>query len=206
VRKRNALYALAVLTLFASALMLLVLAANEQSVLSSGSSTPGRIRLQDLIAHGAPANQHVELVDFYFGRNYIYAAKLVQFRDVYVPVFPQGVPEDGANLHLLIWIRNDRDSNQRLIQSEQDLDRLVRDFNQHPRPLTGVLRKPMKRLQTLASEAYPGTDQQSLDVLWARRFPTQLSANILWAICAICFAAATICAISLRRHSQASRT
>jgi hypothetical protein len=142
-----------------------------------------------------------QLVDFYFGKNYIYTAKFVQFQDVYVPVFPEGAPENGANLHVLIWIRNDRNSNQRLIQSDQDLDRFVREFNQHPRPLSGVLQKPTERVRTLTAEAYPGTNAQSLDVLWARDFPTQQSANVLWTICAICFVGAGIFGVAYRRQS-----
>jgi hypothetical protein len=104
-------------------------------------------------------------VDPYFGKNYIYAAKLVQFRDVYLPVFPDGTPESGAKLQVLIWIRNDRNSNQRLIESEQDLNRFVSEFNQHPRPLSGVLRRPTERVRTLTAEAYPRTNPQSLEVL-----------------------------------------
>jgi len=142
VKKKKAPYALALLILFGAGLMLFILAANEQSVLSSASPTAKRTRLQNLVAQGPATNKHVELVDFYFGKNYIYAAKLVQFQDVYLPVFPDGVPENGANLQVLVWIRNDRNSNQRLIESEQDLDRFVSEFNQHPRPLSGVLRKP----------------------------------------------------------------
>jgi hypothetical protein len=177
VKKEKTLYALAALILFGSGLMLFILAANEQSVLSRGSPAPTWTPLQNLIAQGPAANKHVELVDFYFGKNYIYTAKFVQFQDVYVPVFPEGAPENGANLHVLIWIRNDRNSNQRLIQSDQDLDRFVREFNQHPRPLSGVLQKPTERVRTLTAEAYPGTNPQSLDVLWARDFPTQQSAT-----------------------------
>jgi hypothetical protein len=202
VRKKKALYALALLILFGSGLMLFILAANEQSVLSSGSPTPQRTGLQNLIAQGPREDKHIELVDFYFGKNYIYAAKLVQFQDVYLPVFPDGVSENGANLRLLIWIRNDRNSNQRLIESEQDLGRFVSDFNQHPRPLSGVLRKPTERVRTLAAEAYPGTNLQSLEVFWARDFPTQQSANVLWTICAICSVGAGICAVAYRRQSR----
>jgi len=111
--------------------MVFILAASEQSVLSSGAPTPTRIRLRDLIAQGLPANSHVELVDVYFGKNYIYAAKLVQFQEVYVPAFPDGAAESGANLQSLILIRNDRHSSQRLIQSQQDLDHFVNEFNHH---------------------------------------------------------------------------
>jgi len=202
VKKKKALYALAALILFGSGLILFILAANEQSVLSSGLPTTKRIRLQDLIAQGPPSNKHDELADFYFGKNYIYAAKLVQFKDVYAPVFPNGVPENGTNLRVLIWIRNDRNSNQRLIESEQDLDRFVREFNQHPRPLSGVLRKPTERVRKLTAQAYPGTNIQSLEVLWTRDFPTQQSANVLWSFCALCFVAAGICAVAYRRQSR----
>jgi hypothetical protein len=202
VKKKKALYYLAVLILFGSGLMVFILAASEQSVLSSGSPTPTRIRLRDLIAQGLPANRHVELVDVYFGKNYIYAAKLVQFQEVYVPVFPDGAAENGANLQSLILIRNDRHSSQRLIQSQQDLDHFVNEFNHHPRPLRGVLQKPIERVRKLTAEAYPGTNLQSLEVLWARDFPTQESANVLWAICAICFVGAGACAVAFRRQSR----
>ena len=201
-KKKKALYALAALILFGSGLMLFILAANEQSVLSSGLPTPERIRLQDLIAQGPPSNRHDELADFYFGKNYIYAAKLVQFKDVYLPAFANGAPENGTNLHVLISIRNDRNSNQRLIESEQDLDRFVQEFNQHPRPLSGVLRKPNERVGKLTAEAYPGTNLQSLEILWARDFPTQQSANFLWSFCVLCLVAAGICAVAYRRQPR----
>ena len=200
-RKKNALYALTVLILSGSGLLLFILAANEQSVLSGGSPAPATIRLQDLVAQGPPPNKHLELTDFHFGKNYIYAAQLVQFQDVYIPVFPDGVPESGANLRVLIWIRNDRHSNQRLIQSGQDLDRFVSEFNQHPRSLTGVLQKPLERVRSLTAEAYPGTNLQSLEILWARDYPTQQSATVFWSLCAICFVAAGICAVAYRRQS-----
>jgi hypothetical protein len=202
VNKKKALYALAMLILFGSGLMLFILAANEQSVLSSGSPTPKRTRLQSLLAQGPAGNKHIEMLEFYFGKNYIYTAKLVQFQDVYVPVFPDGAPENGANLQVLVWIRNDRNSNQRLIESAQDLDRFVSEFNQYPRPLSGVLRKPTAQVRTLTAEAYPGTNLQSLEVLWARDFPTQQSATVLWTICAICFVGAGICAVAYRRQSR----
>lgn len=198
--KKKALYALAALILFGTALMVFILAANEQSVLSNGLPTAKRIRLQDLIAQGPPANRHVELVDFYFGKRYIYATQLVQFRDVYLPVFPSGAPENAGNLRVLLWIRNDRDSNQRLIESAADLDRWVDEFNLHPRPLKGVLQKPIERVRTLTTGAYPGTNLESLEILWARNFPTQQSANVLWTICALCLAGTVICAVAYRRQ------
>src|SRR6201993_267011 len=124
-RKSKTICALGALMLFGSALMVFIIAADEQSMISSGVPTPDRIRLQDLITRGSGNNKHVELSDFYFGRQYIYATKLVQFNEVYVPIFPEGQPENGTNLHFLVWIRNDRNSNQRLIQSGRDLDQFV---------------------------------------------------------------------------------
>src|SRR5262249_2491157 len=155
--------------------------------------------LADLIAKGAGRNQHIELTDFYFGKPYLYAAKLVQFNEVYVPLFPTGEPENAGNLHLLLWIRNDRNSNERLIQSGQDLDRLMADHSRNPRSVTGVLRRPLERVRVLTSEAYPGADVQSLQVLWARRFPGQQSTNVLWILCGLCFGAAGVCAFAYRR-------
>ena len=102
---------------FGSALMVFIIAADEQSMISSGVSTPDGIRLQDLVTRGSGNNKHIALSDFYFGRQYIYATKLVQFEEVYGPIFPEGQPENGANLRILVWIRNDRNSNQRLIQN-----------------------------------------------------------------------------------------
>jgi hypothetical protein len=68
-------------------------------------------------------HKHVELLDFHFGKRYIYTTKLVQFRDVYLPVFPSGRPETASNLQLLVWTRNDRNSNEPLIETRQELDR-----------------------------------------------------------------------------------
>ena len=204
VKEKKALYALAALVFFGAGLVLFILAADEQSVRSSGSPAPARIRLQDLIAQGSSKNKHVELVDFYFGRQYVYSAKLVQFRDVYLPLFPSGQPEDAGNLQILLWIRNDRNSDEPLVQTRQDLDRLVKEFNRSPRSLTGVLRKPTNEVRAL-TEAYPGTNRQSLQVLWARHFPAQQSINVLRSIWMLCSVVAAVCAFAYRRQSRSSR-
>jgi hypothetical protein len=160
-----------------AALLPFVIAADEQSMVSNGLPTPDVIRLQDLMARGPGKNNHIELTDFYFGKQYIYTAKLVQFRDVYVPEFPQGQPENGSHLQLLLWIRNDRNSNQPLIENEQELDRMMAEFRRNPRTVTGILRKPTDRVRTLTVEAYPGTNPAALQVLWARQFPQPAGYN-----------------------------
>ena len=199
-KKKKAIYALGVMIFLGAALALFVVAANEQSILWSGLTAAEEIRLHDLTIRSPGKNKHVELEDFYCGSRYIYATKLVQFRDVYVPVFPNGQPESGSNLQVLIWIRNDRNSNEPLIESQQDLDRFVGDFNRHPRSVSGVLRKPTDRVRKLAADAYPGADSQSLRVLWARHFPDQYSINVLWGIWLLCLAAAAGCAAAYRRQ------
>ena len=203
-KKKKAFYALAVMIFLGAGLALFIVAVDEQSIISSGLPSAQRIRLHDLITQGS-SNKHIELADFYFGKQYIYATKLVQFNDVYLPVFADGEPENASNLRILLWIRNDRNSNERLIESEQDLDRFVADFNRRPRSVTGVLKEPTDRVRTLTSEAYPGTNRQSLQVLWARHFPFQQSINVLWAACMLCLAAAAACAVAYRRQSRKER-
>jgi hypothetical protein len=132
VKKKKAFYALAVMIFLGASLSLFIIAADEQSIISNGLPAAQRIRLYDLITQGFGKNKHIELADFYFGKQYIYATKLVQFNDVYLPVFADGEPENASNLRILLWIRNDRNSNERLIESEQDLDRFVADFNRRP--------------------------------------------------------------------------
>ena len=185
-------------------MLLFIIAADEQSIISSGSRTTEKVRLQDLMTRGSGSNKHIELTDFYFGKRYIYAAKLVQFKEVYVPVFPKGETEAGDHLQLLVWIRNDRNSNQRLIESEQDLDQLVAEFNRGGKTLSGVLRKPIDRVQSLAVEAYPGTSASALRVLWARDFPDQKNVNIVWIGIAFCLVAGAACGIAYRRIPQVS--
>jgi hypothetical protein len=202
--KKRAFYALGILFFLGISLLLFIIAADEQSVLSSGSPAADRMSLAGFIAKGSGGNQHIELTDFYFGKTYLYAAKLVQFNEVYVPLFPTGEPENAGNLHVLLWIRNDRNSNERLIQNQQDLDRFVADRSRNPQSVTGVLRRPIERVRTLTSEAYPGTDVQSLHVLWARRFPDQRSTNVLWILCGLCFVAAGVCAFVYRRSGGKS--
>jgi hypothetical protein len=204
--KKKAIYALGMLVFLGCASLLLILAADEQRVMSSGSPASDRIALSDLIAHGPGTNRHIELADFYFGKQYIYSAKLVQFKDVYVPVFAKGQPESGSNLRLLVWIRNDRNSNQRLIESEPELDQLVAQFNRYPATISGVLQKPTAQVRTLTAEAYPGTDPAALQVLWARNFPEQKSINILWAMFAVCLALAIACGIAYRRIPRPTGT
>ena len=205
VKKKKAFYALAVMILLGAGLALFIVAAEEQSVMSSGLPAADRIRLHDLIRQGSGKNKHVELVDFYFGKQYIYAAKMVQFRDVYLPVFPNGESENASNLQILLWIRNDRNSNEPLVESQQDLDRFVAEFNRRPRSVTGILRKPIDKVRTLTADAYPGTDRQSLQILWARHFPDRQSINVLWGILTLCLAAAAACAVAYRRQSRSSR-
>jgi hypothetical protein len=202
-KNKASFYALAALVFLGAALMVFILAADEQSVRSSGSPAPARLGLQDFIAQGPGGNRHVELVDFTFGKQYIYTAELVQVRDVYLPLFPNQQPENAGNLRVLLWIRNDRHSNEPLVLTRQDLDRFVAEFNRRPRSVTGVLRKPTSEAQTLTAEAYPGTNSESLQVLWARDFPEQQSINVLWSIWAVCLVMGAACAVAFRRQRRA---
>ena len=202
--KKRAISALGILIFLGIALLLFIIAADEQSVLSRGSAVEDRMTLANLIGKGSRNNNHVELTDFYFGKPYIYAAKLVQFEEVYVPLFPAGAPENGRNLRVLLWIRNDRNSNERLMQSDTDLDQFIADFNRNPRSVKGVLRQPIKRVRELTAEAYPGSDLQSLQVLWARQFPNQGTVNLLWTLWGLCFVAAGLCAFAYKRSGGRS--
>ncbi len=202
--KKRALYALGILIFLGISMLLFVIAADEQTVLSRGLPAADRMSLADFIAKGSARNQHVELTDFHFGKAHVYTAKLVQFNEAYVPLFPAGEPENAGNLHVLLWIRNDRNSNERLIQSEQDLDRFMADRSRNPQSVTGVLRRPIERVRTLTAEAYPGADVKSLQVLWARRFPNQQSTNVLWILCGLCLLAAGVCAFAYRRFGGKS--
>jgi hypothetical protein len=120
--------------------------------------------------------------------------------------FPKGQAENPSNLQVLIWIRNDRNSDERLIESQQDLDRFVAELNRHPRSLSGILRKPTDKVRTLTADAYPGMNRQSLQVLWARHFPAQQSINILWSVWTLCLVAAAVCAVAYWRQSRSSRS
>src|SRR5262249_11577052 len=73
VKKKKAFCALGVMIFFGASLLLFIVIVDEQSVISSGSAAAERIRLQDLITRNFKTNQHVELLDFYFGKQYIYA-------------------------------------------------------------------------------------------------------------------------------------
>ena len=204
--KRKAVYALGTLIFAGAALLLFIIAANEQSVLARGSPAPDEVRLQDLGARRLEHNKHIELSNFYFGKQYIYTAKLVQFRDVYVPVFAKGQPEEGSHLQVLVWIRNDRNSNQPLIESEQQLQQLVADMDRNSRTITGVLVKPEDRVRTLTLDAYPGTNAAALQVLWARNFPEQGDIDILWGIVALCLIAAAGCAVAYKRTPRITQS
>jgi len=124
---------------------------------------------------------------------------------VYVPVFVNGRSENGSNLRILVWIRNDRNSNQRFIESGRDLDRFVEEFNRHPQPVSGVLRQPTGVVRKLATEAYPGAPAGSLQVLWARDFPKLQLVNLLWGLMAVFFLGAGLCAVAYRRLSRSIR-
>ena len=124
----------------------------------------------------------------------------MQFNEVYLPVFPSGQSESASNLQVLVWIRNDRNSNEPLLQSTQELGRFVAQFNRDPKFVTGVLRRPTDRVRSLTADAYPGTNGQSLQVLWARNFPTQDSINVQWSICVASLVAAVVCAGAYKRQ------
>jgi hypothetical protein len=184
--KLKAVYALAMLLSFGAGMLMFVLAADEQSMVSGGQPDPAALTLQDLAAQGPGGNRHVALSDFFFGRHYVFTTDLVQFNEVYLPLFAKGQAEDGRNLRLLLWIRNDRNSNLPFVENRQQLDEFVR---QGPRAVSGVLHSAPTTVRTLTADAYPGTDTQSLQVLWAREFPEQRSATLLWAIMGLCLAA-----------------
>lgn len=204
-RRKRALYALGMLVFFGATLLLFVIAADEQSIRSSGSPAPDKLSLQELMTQGAGSNKHIELTGFYVGKRYIYTAKLLQFKDVYLPIFVRGQSETGANLQVLLWVQNDRNSNQRLIESADDLDRFVSEFNRHPRAIKGVLRKPTDLVRALAVDAYPGTRSDSLKVLWARDFPDGKSINFQWLIVVLCLGAAGFCGFAYRRTSRSAQ-
>ena len=132
-KKTKALYALLMLGLFGCGLGVFILAADEQSIISSGLPTADKTSLQEFIAQGSTRNKHVELADFYLGKDFIYTTELIQFNEVYVPMFANGQPEDGRNLHLLLLIRNDRNSNEPLMQTREELAQFVAEFNRDPR-------------------------------------------------------------------------
>src|SRR5215471_3013322 len=198
-QKLKALYALAMLILFGSGLLVFVMAADEQSVVSSGQPEASTISLQTLSAHGPGTNKHVALTDFFFGKQYVFTSKLVQFKEVYVPIFAKGQAEDARNLHLLLWIRNDRNSNLPLIENERQLDEFVAGLNRNPGSISGVLHTPPTTVRTLTGEAYPGADTQSLQALWARDFPDQRSANVLWGVLAVCLGGGCAFLVAFRR-------
>ena len=98
-----------------------------------------------------------------------------------------------------------RDSNEPFLQNAQDLGRFVAQFNRYPRSVTGVLRQPTERVRSLTADAYPGTNGQSLQVLWARDFPNQDSVNVQWSICLACLVPAAVCASAYKRYRGKSK-
>jgi hypothetical protein len=117
-------------------------------------------------------------------------------------MFPKGPAEDARNLHLLLWIRNDRNSNQPVIENQQQLDEFVAGMNRNPRSISGVLHSLPTTVRKLAAEAYPGTDTQSLQALWARDFPDQQSANLRWGVLGLCLAGGCGFFVAYRRQSR----
>jgi hypothetical protein len=178
--KLKAIYALAMLMCFGSSLLVFVMAADEQSIVSGGQPDANTISLRSLIAQGPGTNRHLALSDFVFGKQYVFTTQLVRFDEVYVPMFPKGQAEDARNLHLLLWIRNDRNSNQAAIENQQQLDEFVAGMNRNPGSISGVLHSLPTTVRKLTAKAYPWTDTQSLQALWARNFPDQRSANLRW--------------------------
>jgi hypothetical protein len=69
------------------------------------------------------------------------------------------------------------------------LDGFVAEFNRSPRSITGMLRKPIGPVRTLAADAYSGMDRESLQILSAGDFPSQQSVNDLCSILMLCWRA-----------------
>jgi len=198
-KKLKALFALAMMICFGSSLLVFVMAADEQSIVSGGQPQANAISLQSLITQGPGSNRHLALTDFFLGKQYVFTTSLVQFNEVYVPMFPKGEAEDARNLHVLLWIRNDRNSNQPLIENQQQLDEFVDGVNRNSGSVSGVLRSPPSSVRKLTSDAYPGTETQSLQALWARNFPDQQSANLRWGVLALCLAGGCAFAVAYRQ-------
>ena len=152
-KKLKALYTLAMLICFGSSLLMFVLAADEQSIVSSGQPDANTISLQSLICTRPGTNRHLALTDFFFGKQYVFTTQLVQFDEVYVPMFRKGPAEDARNLHLLRWIRNDRNSNQPVIENQQQLDEFVAGMNRNPRSISGVLHSLPTTVRKLTAAA-----------------------------------------------------
>jgi len=204
--RKKALYGL-MMTLFASAsLGLFILASTEQSLLSAGSPEAAKIGLSELTAQGSGNNKHVELNGFYFGQGFVYATELVQFNDVYIPVFATGEPEDGSHLRVLVWIRNDRNSNEQLIDNRKALVDFVSKFNRAPRAVSGVLKSPDREVRELAAKAYPGVNHESLQLLWARTFPSPRTTAYLWDLWLACLISAIVCGVVFRRQPKTRRS
>ena len=201
-KKLKGLSALLMLMCFGAGLMVFILAADEQSILSGGQADANTISLQNLIAQGPGTNTHVALTDFFFGKQYVFTTQLVRFNEVYVPIFPKGQAEDPRNLHLLLWIRNDRNSNLPLIETQQQLDEFVAGLNRKSGSVTGVLHSAPSTVRKLTADAYPGTDAQSLQALWARDFPNRQSANLLWGALGLCLAGGCAFFLTYRRQSR----
>jgi len=203
--RKKAFYALAGLLFAGGVLGTFILAATEQSVLSAGSPEAAKINLQDLMSQGPGRNKHVELTGFYFGKHYVYGAELVQFQDVYIPVFATGKPEEAGNLQILVWIQNSRSSNERFIEGRSDLNEFVSKFNLAPRSVSGVLQNPTKAVRDLTAEAYPGVNSKALQVLWARNFPSQQSVNVLWSLMFASLVATVVCVVAYRKQPGVPR-
>jgi len=129
----------------------------------------------------------------------------VEFKEVYIPVFPNGESEEGGHPQVLVWIRNDRNSNERLIENRTDLDDFVSKFNRAPRTVSGLLQNPTNEVRDLTAKAYPGIDTKALQVLWARDFPSQRSIAYLWDLWLGCLIAAVIFGVAFRRQLKARR-
>ena len=198
-KKLKALFAVAMMICFGSSLLVFVMAADEQSIVSGGQPQANTISLQRLIAHGPGTNRHLTLTGFFLGKQYVFTTSLVQFNEVYVPIFPKGETEDARNLHVLLWIRNDRKSNQPLIENQQQLDEFVDGVNRNSDSVSGVLHSPPSTVRRRTADAYPGTDTESLQALWARNFPDQQSANLLWGVLGVCLAGGCAFAVAYRR-------
>lgn len=203
--KKKAIYGFAMILFASASLGVFILASSEQLLLSTGSPNAEKIRLPELTAQRSSTNNHIELSGFYFGTKYVYGAELVQFNEVYLPIFLIGEPEDGSHLQVLVWIRNDRNSNERFIGSRKDLDDFVSKYNRAPRAVSGVLQKPTSEIRQLTAEAYPGVKSEALQVLWARDFPSRRSTAYLWDLWLACLIVMVVFGVAFRRLSRAPR-
>lgn len=199
-RNKFSFTALSAMIFGCTALILLIMSAEETTLLGGSTLEPKAITLSELVKSeidtsnkstaGKRRNKHFQLTNYQFGKVVIYDSRIVDVRDLYLPVFEAGHVDDPHSLRLLIWLRNDQTSNEPHVRDISQFEPFIRKCVAEKHAFQGFLHDSNSIVSKLVEEAYPGCDTKSIKLLWCRTMPDK---NVVAHICFGWLVSALLC-------------